>query len=197
MQIVAIQYFNISWNGGAIHTHTHTHTQSREIPNVVMGIYYYIYTPLGLPGGSDGKESTCSAGDLGLILGWEDSPGAENGNPLEYFCLDNPHGERNLAGYSPWGCKESDTTEQLSTVQYTPLSFPGGTSGKESTCQCKRHKRHRFNPWVRKILLEEGMATHSSILASEIPCTEEPGGLQSIVSQSWTWLKQLTMHART
>ena len=30
--------------------------------------------------------------------------------------------------------------------------FPGGTSGKESTCQCRRHKRHGFNPWVRKIL---------------------------------------------
>ena len=31
------------------------------------------------------------------------------------------------------------------------MSFPGGASGKESTCQCKRCKRHRFNPWVRKI----------------------------------------------
>ena len=30
-------------------------------------------------------------------------------------------------------------------------SFPVGTSGKEPTCQCRRHKRHRFNPWVRKI----------------------------------------------
>ena len=29
--------------------------------------------------------------------------------------------------------------------------FPGGTSGKEPTCQCKRHKKHRFNPWVGKI----------------------------------------------
>jgi len=29
--------------------------------------------------------------------------------------------------------------------------FPGGSSGKESTCQCRRHNRHGFNPWVRKI----------------------------------------------
>ena len=39
------------------------------------------------------------------------------------------------------------------------------------------------------------MATHSSILAWRIPCTEEPGGLQSIGSQSWTQIKQLNMHA--
>ena len=44
--------------------------------------------------------------------------------------------------------------------------------------------------------LEEGMATHSSILAWRIPWTGEPGGLQSIGSQSWTGLKQLSAHAR-
>ena len=55
--------------------------------------------------------------------------------------------------------------------------------GKEPACQCRRLKRPGFDPWVRKIPLEEGMATHSSILAWEIPRTEEPGGLQSLVSQ--------------
>ena len=43
-------------------------------------------------------------------------------------------------------------------------------------------------------LLEEGMATHSSILAWRIQWTEEPGKLQSIEPQSWTWLKQLSTH---
>ena len=47
-------------------------------------------------------------------LGWEDSPGGWRGNPLQYFCLENPHGHRSLAGYSPQGCKESDTTKRLS-----------------------------------------------------------------------------------
>ena len=42
-------------------------------------------------------------------------------------------------------------------------------------------KRYRFDPWVRKIPLEEGMATHSSVLAWRIPWTAEPDGLQSIV----------------
>ena len=45
--------------------------------------------------------------------------------------------------------------------------------------------------------LEEGTTTHSSILAWRIPWTEEPDQLQSMGSQSWTHLKQLTMHAQT
>ena len=39
------------------------------------------------------------------------SPGGGQGNPLQYSCLENLHGQRGLAGYSPRGCKESDTTE--------------------------------------------------------------------------------------
>ena len=50
-------------------------------------------------------------------LGREDSPGGGNGNPLQYSLLENPHGQKGLVGYSPWGRKELDTTEQLSTAQ--------------------------------------------------------------------------------
>ena len=57
--------------------------------------------------------------------------------------------------------------------------FPGGTSSKEPACQCRRPNRRRFNPWVGKIPLEEGMATHSSILTWRIPGTEEPGRLKN------------------
>ena len=66
-------------------------------------------------GGSDGKESACNAGDLGLIPGLGRSPGGRHGNPLQNSCLENPHGQRSLVGYSPWGHKESDTTGWLST----------------------------------------------------------------------------------
>ena len=45
---------------------------------------------LGFPGGSDGKESACNAGDLGLIPGLRRSPGGRHGNPLQYSCLENP-----------------------------------------------------------------------------------------------------------
>ena len=62
----------------------------------------------GFPGGSDGKESACNAGDLGS------TPGGEHGNPLQYSCLENPHEQS-----SPWGCKELDMTEQLSPAQHS------------------------------------------------------------------------------
>ena len=52
---------------------------------------------MGFPGGSDGKESACNEGDLGLIPGLGRSPGGEHGNPLQYPCLGNPHGQMSLA----------------------------------------------------------------------------------------------------
>ena len=64
------------------------------------------------PGGSNGKESASNAGDLGLIPGLERSPGEGNGYPLQSSCLGNPIEE--LGTLSPWGCKESNTTEGLS-----------------------------------------------------------------------------------
>ena len=50
----------------------------------------WLRTALGFPGGSDGKESTCNAGDLGSILESERSLGGGDGNPLQYSCLENP-----------------------------------------------------------------------------------------------------------
>ena len=44
----------------------------------------------GFSGSSDGKESSCNVGDLGLIPGLGRSPGEGNGNPLQYSCLENP-----------------------------------------------------------------------------------------------------------
>ena len=79
--------------------------------------------PTWLLGGSHGKESACNVGDLGSIPGLGRSPGRGHGNPLQYSCLENPHGQRSLAGYSPWGRIELETTEQLGTAQrvfYTP-----------------------------------------------------------------------------
>ena len=61
---------------------------------------------LDFPGGSDGKDPTCSVGDLGLIPGLERSPGGGHGNPLQYSCLENSHEQRNLAGCSSCGHEE-------------------------------------------------------------------------------------------
>ena len=62
-------------------------------------------------GGSDDKEPACNAAEPGSVPGSGRSPGEENGNPLQYSCLEN--GQRILVGYSPWGHKESDMTERL------------------------------------------------------------------------------------
>ena len=77
---------------------------------------------LAFPGGSDGKESTCSVGDLGSIPGLGRSPAHGKGYPLQYSCLENPHGQRNLAGYSPWGHKESGMTDWLGIAQHKSAS---------------------------------------------------------------------------
>ena len=62
------------------------------------------------------KEFTCNVGDLGSITGLGRFLGERHSNPLRYSCQENPHGQRNLVGYSPLGHKESDTTERLSTA---------------------------------------------------------------------------------
>ena len=66
---------------------------------------------MGFPGVSAGIKSACSAGDLGSIPGLGRSPGGGHGKPLQCSCLEDPNGQRSLAGYSPRGHKELDTTE--------------------------------------------------------------------------------------
>ena len=71
---------------------------------------------MGFPGGSDGRESTCNAGDLGSFPGLGRSLGEGNGNPLQCFLLENPHG-RTVWWATVHGVAELDTTERLSTAQ--------------------------------------------------------------------------------
>ena len=64
----------------------------------------------GFPGGSDRKESACSAG-LRFDLWVEKIPWRREWLPTAEFLPGEFHGQRSLAGYSPWGHKESDVTE--------------------------------------------------------------------------------------
>ena len=66
---------------------------------------------LDFPGGSDCKESTCNAGHLSSIPGLGRPPEGGHGNPLQYFYLENLHGQSSLMGYSPQCCKELGMTE--------------------------------------------------------------------------------------
>ena len=88
------------------------------------------------------KNLPCNAGDLGSISGLGRSPGGEHGNPLEYSCLKNREGQRSLAGYSPWGHKEPDTTEWLSVHPHTHIHVCVYTCVYMYVCVCINFHRH-------------------------------------------------------
>ena len=76
---------------------------------------------MGLPAGSVVKNPPANAGDsghVGSIPGTGRSPRGKNGNSLQDSCLEKSHGQRSLVVCSPWGCKELDLTEQLSTLTH-------------------------------------------------------------------------------
>ena len=90
---------------------------------------YYL---TGFPGGSDGKESACNMGNPGSIPGLGRSPGEGNGYTLQYSYLENSMDREAWQatihevpkGYSPWGRKELNTTEQLTlSLHFTSLSY--------------------------------------------------------------------------
>ena len=78
----------------------------------------------GFPGGSSGKEPTYQCRRhtrLGFGPQTRKIPWKRAWEPTPVFLPGESHGQRSLAGYSPQGCKESDTTEQLSTAQHNPV----------------------------------------------------------------------------
>ena len=72
---------------------------------------------LGFPGGSDGKESACNAGDMGLIPGLGRSPGRGHGNPLQYSCLENPHRQKSLAQRVEYNWATKHSTQHRGSLQ--------------------------------------------------------------------------------
>ena len=131
------------------------------------------------------KNPPASAGDgrdAGSVPGWGGSPGGGHGNSLQYSCLKNPM-DRGACWATVHRVTKSQTRlKWLSTHACGLVGPPWWLSGKKSAYQCRRHRRHGFHPWTEKIPWRR-KAAHSSILAWEIPWTEEPGGLQSTWSQ--------------
>ena len=131
---------------------------------------------MGFPGGSDGKASACNAGDAGSIPGSGRSPGEGIGYPLQYFwaslvaqLVKNLQCRR--PRFDPWVGKGKATLSSR--------GFPCGSDSKASAYNAG-------DPGSIPCLedpLEKEMATHSSVLACNIPWTEEPSRLQSMGSQ--------------
>ena len=129
-----------------------------------MLIKTYMHIQIGFPGSSVLKNPSANAGDTrdaSLIPGSGRSPGEGNGNPVQYSCLENPHEQGCLAGYSSCGRKELDITEWLRRAQHIvincqstiSLSLPTGRlSGSPYTEKACCHRAKPGSP--KKGLLE-------------------------------------------
>ena len=106
----------------------------------------YLYSPLeGFPGGSAGKESACSVGDLGLIPGLGRSSGEGNSYPLQYCGLENSM-DCTVHGVTKSWTRRSDCHFHLDH------RLPRWRSGKEHACQRRSRKRCGFDTWVGRAL---------------------------------------------
>ena len=103
------------------------------------------WLPWSFPGGSDGKQSACNAGNPGLIPGSGRSHEERNGNPFQYFRIENSM-DRGAGGLQSMGSQSQTWLNNLHF--HFSQGFPGGSVVKESTCQCRRHG---FDSWIRKI----------------------------------------------
>ena len=120
-------------------------------------------------------------------------PGEGNGNPLQYSCLENP---MDRGAWCPWGRKESDTTERLhftsfhmyiyiysATYFFSSLiivwGFPGGTMVKILPATCRRNKRYKLDPRVRKIPWRGAWQPTPVFLPGESHGQRSLAGLQS------------------
>ena len=131
------------------------------------------------PGGSDGKESACNAGNLGSILGLGRSPGGGHGNALQYSCLENPM-DRGAWQATIHGVAKSQTQgHNRETRLSTAHNHIKGSSGSSAVRNLPAMQQTQVQFLGREDSLEKETATHSSILPHKILQTEEPGGLYS------------------
>ena len=142
---------------------------------------------MGFPGGSDSKEPTCNVGDLGLIPGLGRSPGGRHGSPLQYSYLENPYGQRILEGYSPWGHKESDTTEWLST-----------TPSNHHDCQHQIHKPVMRDSMVWTLVHYDWKPGLSTVMVPPSEYSQSTQGTtRSAICGLAKWLSSLTYNSLT
>ena len=103
---------------------------------------------LGFPGGSDGKESACNAGDPGSIPGLGRSPGEGHNNPFQYSCLENSMDRRAFHAIVHAVTNSPTRLSDFTFHSQVVLRFPWWLVAKEFGCQ---YRRCGFNLWVMKI----------------------------------------------
>ena len=103
-----------------------SHFSSSRLKTEFSNQYHF----LGFLGGSDIKESAHNVGDLGSIPGFGKILWRKEWQPTPVFLPGKSHRQRSLEGYSPWSCKESDTTEQTTHTHHLYLMRPGPISEK-------------------------------------------------------------------
>ena len=150
---------------------------------------------MGFSGGWDGKEPACNAGDLSLIPGLGRSPGGGHGHPLQYYFLENPYGQRSLAGYSH---EVAESEAHLSTAHH---------------CLHGSYRPPLVAQWVKNLPCNAGATGDTDMIpepgrppgggnGSPLHCSrlENPMDRRAWratvhgVTKSWTWVKHIPTH---
>ena len=113
-------------------------------PKLLLRVFDGMCVPSGLPMWLSGKESACNTGDMGSTHESGRFPGV--GNETTLFWPGKSQGQRSLVGYSPWGRKESDTSERLHF--HFSLSCIGERNGNPLQCSCLENPRHGGAWWA-------------------------------------------------
>ena len=114
----------------------------------------------GLPRLLSGKESACQCRRYRVIPGWGRPAGGGHGSPLQSSCLENPHVQRSLAGYSPWGWQRvgQDWAHSTFSRYQTPADLGGHNVGVQRIMWMRiqyshrRHLRGRSNQSTKNLL---------------------------------------------
>ena len=108
-----------------------------------------------------------------------------------YFSVISPHIQHSI---SKKYMKLNEYCDYLGAIILF-TGFLGGTSSKEPTCQCSRHKGRGFDPWIGKIPWRGAWQPTPVFLPGESRGQRSQVGYSHKVTKSWTWLKWLSMHA--
>ena len=146
----------IPWSHIFVHRFTTIHSRKilillskSVLIDYITPIYVLLFQAQGFLGGSDGKESTCNAGDLGSIPGFGRSPGEGNGNPLQYSCLEYWQDmDRGARGVQSMGSQRVGNNWATNTHTF-PKS--GNFSGNPSDHWSKVSTELRSPPWLKII----------------------------------------------